>query len=60
MISFSQNDIHILLDLWRTSRVAGATSRYERLQWASREWDKTHPGEKLIAYKELDRLTRGY
>lgn len=48
-----------LLELWREARVAGNVARYERLSWAAREWDKTHPGQKTAAYKLLDRITRG-
>lgn len=49
-----------LMQLWHTARIAGAGSRGERLQWAAKEWSKTHPGERLSAYKALDRATRGY
>jgi len=60
MVSFSKDDIHQLLDLWRTALVAGAFSRYDRLQWAANKWSKLHPGEKMAAYRELDAQTRGY
>jgi hypothetical protein len=56
----TQTDEKDLLELWHTSRIAGAASRHERLLWSVREWEKTRPGTRLSAYKLLDRLTRGY
>ncbi len=50
-----------LLRLWHTARIAGAVSRYDRLQYASREFNKDNPGvSKMAAYLYLDGVTRGY
>ena len=46
-----------LLFYWRISTTAlsgQASGRYERMQYAAREWDKKHPGQHSRAYKQLD------
>jgi hypothetical protein len=55
-------DLRELTKLWHTARIplSGSASRYQRLTWAAKEWEKTHPGQRLAAYKALDRETRGY
>jgi len=57
---FSERDRRELSSLFRTARIAGADTWGARIEWAAREWAKTHPGEKLKAYKYLSSEMRGY
>lgn len=63
MISFTPEQDFTLTQLWHTSRIAlagYASGRYDRLCWVAREWDKTHPGERMAAYKRVADITHGY
>ena len=58
---FTKSEQDELTQLWHTARIAGAITRWERLQYAAREFCKAHPEVKnLSAYLEIDGITRGY
>lgn len=52
-----------ITNLWHLSRVGlsgtGKTSRYDRLLWVTREYEKAHPERDTRgAYKDIDYLTQ--
>jgi hypothetical protein len=53
----TQADIHELRELYRTARIAGHETRYERLCYATREFLKAHPNTPQV-YKTVDLETR--
>ncbi len=56
---FTAADRREMIELWHTARTAGASTRYERLQWAAKEFRKAHPTVSAkAAYLELDYATR--
>src|SRR5579864_1859330 len=58
--SLSPSDERDLTKLWHTARIAGANTFGERITWAAKEWDKSHPGQRMRAYKFLSSAMRGY
>jgi hypothetical protein len=61
MTYFTDADRQELTSLWHTARIAGTVSRYDRLQYVTRQYCKTHSEvPSLPVYKEIDNLTRGY
>lgn len=58
--SLTSSDERELTQLWHTARIAGAHTFGERIRWAAKEWDKTHPGQRMRAYKWLSSAMRGY
>lgn len=58
---FSAADKRELAQYWHTARIAGYTSRIDRLNYAAREFHKAHPEvSQKAAYLEIEHSTRGY
>lgn len=54
----SKREVEELLFAWRMSKVALSgqdSSRHARMRWTANQWEKTHPRERMRAYKQLDR-----
>jgi hypothetical protein len=46
-----------LINLYHTARIAGCISKYERMIWATKEFNKTYPEySKGYIYKDLEEI----
>lgn len=57
---FSDSEKRELASFWHAARIAGARSFGDRVNYVAREWDRSHPGEKMRAYKYASSEFRGY